>query len=129
MPGRPTCFLRARRAGRCGPGSWRGPSLWAVAAGTGGGGVIVSPWKRNLAIGLAALVVLATVAALSLRGCNPPGHVAQQDVSQLAMAGSAAAVVAPASPVPTAEQSARKGQIYYHREMLLSKIIPGEGFV
>src|SRR5262249_6196511 len=117
------------RSGRCGAGSGRARSFWSVAAGTGGGGENVSLSKRNLAIGLAALAVVATAAALSLRGCNPPGHVRQQDVAEAAIAGSAAAAAPPAAPPPTAEQSARNGQIYYHREMALSKIIPGEGIV
>jgi len=33
------------------------------------------------------------------------------------------------APVPTAAQSARRGQIYYHRETSLFRIIPGEGIV
>jgi hypothetical protein len=99
-----------------------------VGIGIGGGGEIVSPSIRNLAIGLAALAVFATVAALSLRGCNPPGPVGQQDAADTAIAGSATASAPPVAP-PTAEQSARKGQIYFHREMSLAKIIPGEGIV
>jgi dipeptidyl aminopeptidase/acylaminoacyl peptidase len=89
----------------------------------------MSASKRNLAIGLAALAVLAIAAALFLRGGNPRTHVTRQDLAVAAAPESATAAPPPSAPQPTPEQSARKGQIYFHRELSLSKIIPGEGIV
>jgi hypothetical protein len=87
-------------------------------------------------IALAALAVLAAAAALFLRGCNSPPTDSQADGSAAAAPGAAAAsagfapaVSPPAAPQPTPEQSARKGQIYFHRNVSLSKIITGEGIV
>src|SRR4029077_15377832 len=35
----------------------------------------------------------------------------------------------PLAPEATPEQSARKGQIYFHRDLSLARILPGEGIV
>jgi dipeptidyl aminopeptidase/acylaminoacyl peptidase len=89
----------------------------------------MSASKRNLAIGLAAIAALAAIAILSLRGCDPSPTATPQNGAVVAASDSSVAAAPPMAPPPTPEQSARKGQIYFHREMSLSKIIPGEGIV
>ena len=92
--------------------------------------------KRNISAALSALAVLAIAAVLSLRSCNSPPTVTQEaslpDVAPgptVAASTGSPAAEPPFSPRPTSEQSARKGQIYFHRNLSLSKIIPGEGIV
>jgi hypothetical protein len=69
-----------------------------------------------------AFVIVAVLAAglFFLRGCRPPLD---------PTTGTSPAVDPPAAPAPTPEQSARKGQIYFHRNLGLAKILPGAGVV
>jgi Tol biopolymer transport system component len=76
--------------------------------------------KRHLAIGLAAFALLLA-AALSFRGCDRRSHLTRHE--------NTVAEAPPLAPEATPAQSARKGQIYYHRDLSLAKIIPGEGIV
>jgi Tol biopolymer transport system component len=76
--------------------------------------------NRNLAIALMALVLLIVV-ALSIRGCDRRQNITPHEES--------VAAAPPLAPDPTPEQSARKGQIYFHRDLSLAKIVPGEGIV
>jgi hypothetical protein len=95
------------------------------------------PWsKRNISVALTALAVLVIAAVLSLRGCNSPPEITQAASlpdaapgSTVAASTASPAAEPPSTPQPTSEQSARKGQIYFHRNLSLSKIIPGEGIV
>jgi hypothetical protein len=79
----------------------------------------MSSTHRNIFIGVAILVLLV-VALLTLRGCQPYGR---------PVAGPTSASAPPPAPQQSAADSARPGQIYFHRDMSLAKIIPGEGLV
>lgn len=78
----------------------------------------MSPIQR---ISVVVAVLLAFALALfSLRGCRRDE---QSD------AGSGPATAPPEAPQPSAADSSRKGQIYFHRDLGLAKIIPGEGLI
>jgi Tol biopolymer transport system component len=68
-----------------------------------------------------AILAALAAAAFVFRGCDRRLHLTRDETT---------AVIAPASaPEPTSAQSARKGQIYFHRDLALSKVYPGEGLV
>jgi dipeptidyl aminopeptidase/acylaminoacyl peptidase len=71
------------------------------------------PSRRSLLAAGVLTVIVLTV--MGLRGCSATGP--------------AVATLPLAAPAPTREQSARRGQIYYHRDVELLKILPGEGLV
>jgi hypothetical protein len=56
-----------------------------------------------------------------VRGCESRRHLRREDTPS--------AMAPPPLPDPTREPSARKGQIYCHRDRTLAKILPGEGLV
>jgi hypothetical protein len=89
----------------------------------------MSPSKRNITVGMGALLAVAVAAAFAVRGCGAPLDVAQHDMTQMPAADPTAAVPPGQGPQPTPEQSARKGQIYFHRDLSILKIIPGEGVI
>jgi len=75
--------------------------------------------KQKLTIGLTAVGAIC-IAAFAFRGCTR----AEQPNT-----GKGAAIAPPPAPEPTPADSARKGQIYYHRDAGLAKILPGEGLI
>ncbi|MBI3862753.1 MAG: PD40 domain-containing protein [Planctomycetia bacterium] len=77
----------------------------------------MSSTRRNTFVGLAVLI-LAVGVLFAIRGCQPDGK---------PVANVTAAVMPPSAPRPSAADSARPGQIYFHRDVALAKIIPGEG--
>jgi len=71
----------------------------------------MSSSKRNLVIILAVLAVLSLAAALSLRGCQPRGHVRWQEETAGAAPDSASAAAPQPTPEPISEATLAKIRI------------------
>lgn len=81
----------------------------------------MSRTKRNLTASLAVTVLI--LVGFAFRGCESPPQGSGSSTAKVPIA-----VPAP-MPVPTPAQSARPGQIYYHRDLELCKVLPGEGVI
>lgn len=77
--------------------------------------------KQKLTIGVAAFGAICLV-AFAFRGCL-------QSTTTQPTAAESVAIAPPTAREPTPAESARKGQIYYHRDAGLAKILPGEGLI
>jgi len=80
---------------------------------------MMSPTRRNVSIAV-AILALCVAAGFGVRGCRS---------SQKPTKGRIAAESPPIAPQQTSVDSTRPGQIYFHREFGLAKVIPGEGLI
>src|SRR5436190_3070787 len=89
----------------------------------------MKPGNQKLTIGLAAVAAVC-IAALLFRGCRALERpVTGEATAPRTASGEAAAILPPPAPQPSAADSAKKRQIYFHRDTRLAKILPGEGLI
>lgn len=75
----------------------------------------MKPGNQKLTIGLAAIAAIC-IAALLFRGCKALERPMTGEPTAPGTAAKSVAIAPPTAPEPTPAESARKGQIYYHRD-------------